>query len=32
MLMKAGITGLRGPSTRETQEPMCGQATVWGGT
>ena len=28
MLMKAGIAGFRGPSTRDTHAPMCGHATV----
>ena len=32
MLMKAGMTGLRGPRTRAIQAPMCGHATVCGGT
>ena len=32
MLMNAGMTGLRGPSTRAIHAPMCGAATVCGGT
>ena len=32
MLMNGGIAGLRGPSTRAIHAPMCGQATVCGGT
>ena len=32
MSMNAGIAGFFGPSTLAIQEPMCGQATVCGGT
>ena len=32
MLMKGGITGLTGPSTRAIHAPICGAATVCGGT
>ena len=32
MWMNGGMTGLRGPSTRAIQAPMCGAATVCGGT
>ena len=31
-LVPAGITGLSGPSTRAIHAPICGQATVCGGT
>ena len=32
MLMKAGTAGSSGPSVRAMIEPMCGAATVCGGT
>ena len=32
MLMNGGMAGFRGPRTRAIHAPMCGHATVCGGT